>query len=71
MTVAGFSQLSIQKQLTYLKKKAVFLQKLLRGNISISLYCDKNCVFEVLVPRNRSVPCEIKCYERSAYVRNF
>jgi hypothetical protein len=70
MTQANFSTLTSKKQLEYLKKSAILIHKIIKGNLVISLYWSKEFVFEVLAPKSNLKRVEIKCYDRSDYLNS-
>ncbi len=70
MTPSAFSKLSYKKQLEYLKKTAILIHKIIKGDLVVSLYWSKEFVFEVLAPVNNLRNCEIKCYDRFKYIHS-
>ncbi len=70
MTTANFSQLTTKEQMEYLKKSAILIHKIIKGNLIVSLYWSKDFVFEVLSPKNKLQNMEIKCYDRYKYVES-
>jgi len=52
----------------YLKKTAILIHKIVKGNLIVSLYWSKDYIFEVLIPKNKMQKVEIKCYDRFKYV---
>ena len=70
MTTANFSQLSNKKQMEYLKKTAILIHKIIKGDVIVSLYWSKDFVFEVLSPISKVNNIEIKCYDRFKYVES-
>lgn len=70
MTTASFSKLTNRKQMEYLKKSAILIHKIIKGNITVSLYWSKEFIFEVLTPTNKVQGIEIKCYDRFKYVES-
>jgi len=70
MTTTSFSQLPSKKQMEYLKKSAVLIHKIIKGNLVVSLFWSKDFIFEVLTPDNKSQKLEIKCYDRFKYIES-
>ena len=70
MTQASFSKLTSKKQIEYLKKSAIMIHKIVKGNLTVSLYWSKEFIFEVLAPTNKYNSIEIKCYDRYKYVES-
>lgn len=70
MTPATFSRLTYKKQLEYLKKTAILIHKIIKGDLVVSLYWSKECIFEVFAPANNLKNCEIKCYDRFKYIHS-
>ena len=54
----------------YLKKSAVLIHKIIKGNLVVSLFWSKDFIFEVLSPENKSQKLEIKCYDRFKYIES-
>jgi hypothetical protein len=70
MTQASFSKLTSKKQIEYLKKSAILIHKIMKGNLIVSLYWSKEFIFEVLTPKNKFNSIEIKCYDRFKYIES-
>jgi hypothetical protein len=70
MTTSRFTKLPNKKQLDYLKRTAILIHKVVKGNLIISLYWSKDFVFEVLAPKNKNEHVEIKCYNRFEYLQS-
>ena len=70
MTQASFSKLTSKKQIEYLKKSAILIHKIMKGNLIVSLYWSKEFIFEVLAPQNKFNSIEIKCYDRYKYIQS-
>jgi len=69
MTTAGFTQMTPRDQMNYLKKTAILIHRIVKGNLIVSLYWSKEFIFEVFCPKNNLNTYEIKCYDRYKYVQ--
>jgi len=70
MTTNSFSQMTPKKQIDYLKKTAVLIHRIFKGDLTVSLYWSKDLIFEVISPKSTVNNIEIKCYNRFEYVHS-
>lgn len=70
MTTSAFMELKPREQLNYLKKTAILIHRIVKGNLIVSLYWSKDFIFEVFSPRNNLKNYEIKCYDRFKYIKS-
>ncbi len=70
MTTVSFSQMTPKTQVEYLKKKAVLIHRLFKGDLIVSLYWSKDLIYEVISPQSRTNNIEIICYNRFEYVHS-
>jgi len=68
MNINKFERLQPDRKVSYLKKDAVLIQSVIRGEFLISLFWTRDLIFEVFYLRNDSSIFEIKSYNRKQYV---
>ncbi len=67
MTIDGFEGLDMNGKVKYLRKNAVLIHSLIRGNMIISLFWTKDLIFEVFKTKNNREIYDIKSYNRFEY----
>ena len=70
MTASKFAELTPRRQMNYLRKTAILIHRIVKGNLIVSLYWSKDFIFEVFSPKNDLKFYEIKCYDRYKYVQS-
>ncbi len=67
MDISNFDKLSSSKKVSYIKKHAVLVQRIIRSEFIISLYWTRDLIFEVFYSRNDFSIFKIKTYDRRQY----
>jgi len=68
MTTNSFSQMTPKTQIEYLKKTAILIHRIFKGDLTVSLYWSKDLIYEVISPKSKTKNVEIKCYDRFHYL---
>jgi hypothetical protein len=68
MTTNSFSQMTPKTQIEYLKKTAILIHRIFKGDLTVSLYWSKDLIYEVISPKSQTKNVEIKCYNRFDYL---
>ncbi len=67
MNISNFNKLSPNRKVSYIKKHAVLVQRIIRSEFVISLYWSRELIFEVFYFRKDFSIFEVKSYDRRKY----
>ncbi len=67
MTKSVFDQLDMTNQLNFLRNNSILVHKIIKGNIIVSLYWNRELIFEVFMKKDSFKVHEIKSFDRFQY----